>query len=245
MVKSLVRGVFSLSLAVLLTAGAGSSLAASSFDTPATVAAREKMVKEQIIDRKIEDPRVIEAMKSVIRHQYVPDDRKADAYEDYPLAIGSGQTISQPYIVAYMSQLAKIQDTDKVLEVGSGSGYHGSVMAKLGKEVYSIEIVPELAERSKKVVADLGITNLTIRQGDGYFGWAEKGPFQAIVVTAAAEHVPPPLVQQLAEGGVMIIPVGHPFVTQMLVMVEKKDGKITSKELMPVKFVPLTGNRPQ
>lgn len=214
-------------------------------DTPSTLSVRNEMLREQIIARDITDQRVLDAMGGVPRHEFVPDNRKDDAYEDYPLAIGYGQTISQPYMVAYMSQIADIQPGDKVLEVGSGSGYHGSVMAKCGREVYSLEIVPALAERSKKTAESLGFKNLTIRQGDGYFGWPEKGPFDAIVVTAASEHVPPPLIQQLAEGGRMIIPVGHPFVTQMLVMVEKKNGKISSKELMPVNFVPLTGSRPQ
>lgn len=217
----------------------------SAFDTPATLAARSAMVKDQIIARKIEDKRVVAAMESVVRHRYVPENRQGDAYTDSPLAIGYGQTISQPYIVAYMCQVADIQAGEKILEVGSGSGYHSSVMAKLAKEVYSIEIVPALATRAKKTVTELGYSNITMRQGDGYFGWPEKGPFDAIVVTAAAEHVPPPLIQQLAEGGRLIIPVGHPFLTQTLVMVEKKDGKITSRELMPVKFVPLTGTRPQ
>jgi protein-L-isoaspartate(D-aspartate) O-methyltransferase len=214
-------------------------------DTPATMAARKKMITDQILARNITDEKVLQAMNSVPRHFFVPDDRKDDAYKDYPLAIGFGQTISQPYMVAYMSQIADIQPNERVLEVGSGSGYHGSVMSRCAKEVFSIEIVPGLAERSQKTVETLGYTNLTIRQGDGYFGWPEKAPFDAIVVTAASEHVPPPLIQQLAEGGRMIIPVGHPFVTQMLVMIEKKDGKITSKELMPVNFVPLTGNRPK
>jgi protein-L-isoaspartate(D-aspartate) O-methyltransferase len=159
---------------------------------------------------------------------------------DAPLPIGFGQTISQPYIVAYMCEQAGIGAEDRVLEIGTGSGYHAAVIARLARSVHSIEIVPQLYERSAAVLRELGYPNLELRQGDGYDGWPEAAPFDVILVTAAADHIPPPLLEQLAEGGRMVIPVGSPFLVQRLVLAEKQGGEIGTRELLPVRFVPLT-----
>jgi protein-L-isoaspartate(D-aspartate) O-methyltransferase len=199
------------------------------------------MVDRQIARRGVDDPLVLAAMRTVPRHRFVlPSDVRL-AYEDHPIPIGYGQTISQPFIVGYMCQIVGIDSTSRVLEVGTGSGYHASVLAQIADTVYTMEIVPELAERARQTIESLGYGNLITRHADGYYGWEEAAPFDAIVVTAAPEHIPPPLIQQLAEGGRMIIPVGHPFLTQYLVLVEKRGGKVTSQQVMPVRFVPLTG----
>ena len=202
---------------------------------------REAMVTRQIERRGIDDPGVLAAMRAVPRHRFVPEGELRQAYKDSPLPIGFGQTISQPFIVAYMCQMAHLDSTSRVLEVGTGSGYHASVMAQIADTVYTMEIVPQLADRALAAITSLGYDNIVTRTADGYYGWPDAAPFDAIVVTAAPEHIPPPLVQQLAEGGRMIIPVGHPFLTQYLVLVEKKDGRVTSRQLMPVRFVPFTG----
>lgn len=202
---------------------------------------REAMVTRQIARRGIDDPGVLAAMRSVPRHSFVPEGELRQAYTDSPLPIGFGQTISQPFIVAYMCQMAHLDSTSRVLEVGTGSGYHASVMAQIADTVYTMEIVPQLADRALAAITSLEYDNIITRTADGYYGWPDAAPFDAIVVTAAPEHIPPPLVEQLAEGGRMIIPVGHPFLTQYLVLVEKKDGRVTSRQLMPVRFVPFTG----
>jgi protein-L-isoaspartate(D-aspartate) O-methyltransferase len=188
------------------------------------------------------DPRVREAMARVPRHHFVPDDLRPLAYADRPLAIGYGQTISQPYIVALMTDALELLGGDTVLEVGTGSGYQAAILGQLAGRVLSIEIVPQLARQAKQRLAALGYDNVETRQGDGYFGWPEAAPFDAIVVTAAAGHVPPPLIRQLKPGGRMVIPVGNPFLVQRLVLVEKAaDGTVTTRHLLPVRFVPLTG----
>ncbi len=202
---------------------------------------REAMVTRQIARRGVDDPLVLAAMLTVPRHRFVPASELRQAYADSPLPIGFGQTISQPFIVAYMCQIARLDSTSRVLEVGTGSGYHASVMTQIADTVYTMEIVPQLADRARAAITSLGYDNIVTRTADGYYGWPDAAPFDAIVVTAAPEHIPPPLVQQLAEGGRMIIPVGHPFLTQYLVLVEKKDGRVTSRQLMPVRFVPFTG----
>jgi protein-L-isoaspartate(D-aspartate) O-methyltransferase len=194
------------------------------------------------IDKQALDPRVMETMGRVPRHQFVPERQRPYAYENRPLAIGHGQTISQPYIVALMSDLVRPEPGSRVLEIGTGSGYQAAVLAELASEVYSIEIVPELAAEADARLRRLGYPNLHTREGDGYYGWEAAAPFDAIVVTAAASHVPPPLVEQLKPGGRMVIPVGGRFQVQQLMLVEKQaDGSVQSRQVLPVRFVPLTG----
>ncbi len=202
--------------------------------------AREKMVNNQIKARGIQDHFTLAALRSVPRHKFVPDDLVARAYLDSPLPIGYGQTISQPYIVAFMTEILKLKRGFKVLEIGTGSGYQAAVLAHIVDSVYTIEIVEALFIQSKMRLDDLNYDNILVKYADGYHGWEEKGPFDAIVVTAAAEFVPPPLIEQLKDGGKMIIPVGTPFSTQQLLIVEKKGGKIKTKNLMFVRFVPFT-----
>jgi protein-L-isoaspartate(D-aspartate) O-methyltransferase len=201
---------------------------------------REKMVKQQIKGRGIRDEAVLKAMGAVKRHLFVPPGQTDEAYADRPLPIGYGQTISQPYMVAYMTEVIKPHPAAKALEVGTGSGYQAAVLAGIIKEVYTIEIVPELGQAAAKRLKSLGYDNVQVKVADGYYGWKEHGPFDAIVVTAAAEYVPPPLIEQLKEGGRMVIPIGSPFMTQMLMLVEKKKGKAVTRSLMPVIFVPFT-----
>lgn len=203
-------------------------------------AKRARMVETQIVRRGIKDEAVLRAMRTVPRHRLVPETYVESAYDDRPLAIGYGQTISQPFIVAYMTELLALEPGDRVLEIGTGSGYQAAVLAEIIDEVYSIEIVPELAKASAERIRNLGYDNIRTKNADGYHGWKEVAPFDAIIVTAAAEHIPPPLVRQLKDGGRMVIPVGSPFFTQSLMLVEKKEGRTTTKNLMPVIFVPFT-----
>jgi protein-L-isoaspartate(D-aspartate) O-methyltransferase len=194
------------------------------------------------LDRDSLSARVIDRLASVPRHEFVPASQRVYAYENRPLPIGHGQTISQPYIVAIMTDLLEPEADDRVLEIGTGSGYQAAVLAGLVKQVYSIEIIPALAGQARKTLDRLGYTNIETRTGDGYFGWEDQAPFDAILVTAAADHVPPPLIKQLKRGGRMLIPVGSRFMTQQLVLVEKADdGSVTTRLLLPVRFVPLTG----
>ena len=230
----------SLWLSLCLLVFAGSGLAGPQGDDR-FLSRRKAMVAEQIASRGIHDQHILGAMETVPRHRFIPQDAQKLAYGDHPVAIGYGQTISQPYIVAYMCQLARLGPQSRVLEVGTGSGYHAAVMAQIADTVYTMEIIPELAARSSETLTSLGYANLVTRHADGYHGWPEAGPFDAIVVTAAADHIPPPLIKQLADGGRMVIPVGHPFLTQHLVLVVKQDGQISSRQLIPVRFVPLTG----
>jgi protein-L-isoaspartate(D-aspartate) O-methyltransferase len=189
------------------------------------------------------DPRVMDVMGRVERQKFVPDSQKTRAYKNIPLPIGYGQTISQPYIVALMTDLTTIDPGDRVLEIGTGSGYQAAVLAEMGAEVFTIEIVEPLAEKAKERLAKLGYDKVKTRTGDGYYGWTEEAPFDAIVVTAAAGHVPPPLIRQLKPGGVMIIPVGSRFMVQQLVLVTKDDDAvIKTRQILPVSFVPLTGD---
>ncbi|WP_205513877.1 protein-L-isoaspartate(D-aspartate) O-methyltransferase [Longitalea arenae] len=200
---------------------------------------REKMVSQQIERRGVKDPVVLKAMRTVNRHEFVPADQIKNAYEDRPLPIGYGQTISQPYIVAYMTEVIKPQSHFKVLEIGTGSGYQAAILSAIVKEVYTIEIVPELGRSATERLTSR-YKNVQVKTADGYNGWKEHAPYDAIVVTAAAEHIPPPLIGQLKDGGKMVIPVGSSFLTQMLILVEKKNGSTTSRNLLPVAFVPLT-----
>lgn len=190
------------------------------------------------------DPRVLEALETVPRHEFVPPELRSRAYENRPLPIGYGQTISQPYIVALMTDLARLEPGHRVLELGTGSGYQAAVAAALGVRVYTIEIVPELGRAAQALLRRLGNDRVEVRLGDGYGGWEEHAPFDAILVTAAASHIPPPLVRQLKPGGRLVIPVGNPFQTQQLTVVEKSpEGRVTTRQLLPVIFVPLTGTR--
>ncbi len=194
------------------------------------------------LDREALDPRVMEAMATVPRHEFVPRSHRKHAYKNRPLPIGHGQTISQPYIVAIMTDLIKPKSHHRILEVGTGSGYQAAILAELVDQVYSIEIIKPLAESAKTRLARLGYDNARVRLGDGYYGWEEHAPFDAIVVTAAASHIPPPLLKQLKPGGRMIIPVGSRFMVQQLVVVEKDlKGKFTTRQILPVRFVPFTG----
>lgn len=201
---------------------------------------RHVMVRTQIQSRGISHEATLKAMKEVKRHLLVPADVEPFAYMDRPMPIGYGQTISQPYIVAYMTEIVQPAPGQKVLEIGTGSGYQAAVLAEIVEEVYTIEIVEELGRRARRDLRKLGYENIHVKIGDGYYGWEEQAPFDAIVVTAAAEYIPPPLIAQLKEGGRMIIPVGSPFMTQQLVLVEKKDGQVRSRNMMPVRFVPFT-----
>jgi protein-L-isoaspartate(D-aspartate) O-methyltransferase len=199
---------------------------------------REAMVRTQIAQRGIKDRAVLEAMRAVSRHLFVPPHLAGSAYEDRPLPIGYGQTISQPYIVAYMTELVRPRTGHKVLEIGAGSGYQAAVLAQIVKQVYTIEIVPELGHDARERLHKLGYRNVHVRVSDGYDGWPEQAPFDAIVVTAAADYIPPPLIRQLKDGGRMVIPVGSPFLVQTLVLVEKDKGNVKTTSLVPVRFVP-------
>ena len=188
------------------------------------------------------DSRVLNALAKVPRHRFVPTDQEKYAYKNRPLPIGYGQTISQPYIVALMTDLLNVKPGHRVLEIGTGSGYQAAILAEMGAEVYTIEIVEPLGKRAAGTLAAMGYDKLKVRVGDGYYGWEAFAPYDAIIVTAAASHVPPPLVQQLKPGGRMVIPVGAQFLTQHLELVEKEaDGSVVSKQILPVRFVPLTG----
>lgn len=201
---------------------------------------RENMVRQQIINRGIEHQPTIDAMRNVERHLFVPRGQQRRAYNDGPMPIGYGQTISQPYIVAYMTELVNPEPDDRVLEIGAGSGYQAAVLAEIVDEVYTIEIIPELGNRARQVLQDLNYDNVEVIIGDGYYGLEEHAPYDAIVVTAAAEYIPPPLIAQLKDGGKMVIPVGSPFITQTLMMVERNGEEITTTNLLPVRFVPFT-----
>ena len=200
---------------------------------------REKMVETQIKSRGVKDPRVLSAMLKVERHLFVPKDLQTSAYADQPLPIGEGQTISQPYIVALMTELLELKGGEKVLEVGTGSGYQAAILAELTKEVYTIEIIEALASSAKNLVLQLGYQNIHVKAGDGYLGWPEVAPFDAIIVTCAPDHIPKPLLEQLKEGGRMVVPVGA--YSQELKKIVKRGGKMEAKDVIPVIFVPMTG----
>jgi protein-L-isoaspartate(D-aspartate) O-methyltransferase len=200
--------------------------------------ARNEMVQTQILERGISNSKVLRAMRKVPRHLFVPAEYQNDAYGDYPLPIGYGQTISQPYIVAYMTEAVLPDKKKKVLEIGTGSGYQAAVLAEIADTVYTIEIVNELAAESSARLKKLGYNNIVVKAGDGYYGWSEHSPFDIIIVTAAAEEIPQPLIDQLAENGRLVIPVGKSFDLQDLILLVKKNGKLEKKRLAPVRFVP-------
>jgi protein-L-isoaspartate(D-aspartate) O-methyltransferase len=203
---------------------------------------RSKMVEEQIAARGITDPAVLEAMRSVPRHKFVPEELTDLAYEDHPLPIGYGQTISQPYIVALMTQSLRPEPGQRILEIGTGSGYQAAVLAELGVDVYTIEIIPELADQATKRLSDLGYPNIHTLNADGYFGWEEHAPFDAIIVTAAPDHLPQSLANQLMEGGRLVIPIGPVGFVQTLWLFEKVSGELQATNLGGVSFVPFTGD---
>ena len=202
--------------------------------------AREEMVERQIAQRDIQDPRVLEAFRTVPRHLFVPERNRGQAYADRPLPIGKGQTISQPYIVAYMTDLLNLQEDEVVLEIGTGSGYQAAILGELVAEVHSIERHDRLAQRAQERLAELGYENIHIHVGDGTLGWPELAPYDAIMVTAAAPVVPEPLLKQLKEGGKLVMPVGERF-GQVLELWQRRGEDYTSKKLTPVAFVPLLG----
>jgi protein-L-isoaspartate(D-aspartate) O-methyltransferase len=206
------------------------------------VAAMAKLTRASVDGRRL-DGKVMGVLGEVPRHEFVPESRRRSAYENRPLPIGYGQTISQPYIVALMTDLAEVDGHAKVLEIGTGSGYQAAVLGALVDKVYTMEIVPPLAASATKRLKDLGYDNVTVRHGDGYYGWPEHAPFDAIVVTAAASHIPPPLVRQLKRGGRMVIPVGSAFAVQQLVLVQRDaNDEVRISQILPVRFVPLTGD---
>lgn len=238
--------IYLVSLFVIFTMTVGSCIADEKLFT-----ARNEMIHE--IENNVAatrvatgrtrlDEKVLNAMATVPRHKFVPSSRVKHAYENRPLPIGYGQTISQPYIVALMTDLLEIKPGYSVLEIGTGSGYQAAILAELTKSVYSIEIIEPLGKRAAKQLKEQGYDYVQTRIGDGYYGWKEAAPFDCIIVTAAASHVPPPLIEQLKPGGRMVIPVGGLFMTQQLMIVEKsKEGKVHSRQILPVAFVPLTG----
>jgi protein-L-isoaspartate(D-aspartate) O-methyltransferase len=202
------------------------------------VSVRNKMVESQIESRGISNPSVLQAMRKVPRHLFVSPEYGEDAYGDYPLPISHGQTISQPYIVAYMTEIVYPSRHKKVLEIGTGSGYQAAVLAEIADSVFTIEIVDELAREAGSTLKKLGYNNIYVRSGDGYNGWSEHAPFDIIIVTAAADQVPAPLIDQLADGGRLVIPVGKPGNVQELKLVTKKRGKVETERLIYVRFVP-------
>lgn len=235
---------------MLFSIATSNSLAASSDSDPTQQARLEmiRMIEEDVSETSLElnkselDQRVLQAMARVPRHEFVPAPEQASAYDNRPLPIGHGQTISQPYIVAVMTDMLKLEPGSKVLELGTGSGYQAAILAELAGEVYTIEIVEPLGQLAKQRLHRLGYDNVTVKIGDGYYGWQEHAPFDAIIVTAAASHIPPPLIKQLKPGGRMVIPVGSRFMMQQLLVVDKRDdNRVTSKQVLPVVFVPVTG----
>lgn len=223
------------------------SLVFSVFPTPFAlsredpfVQAREQMIERDIVSRGITDKSVIEALRRVPRHLFVPPELEKLAYEDTPLPIGYGQTISQPYVVALMTENLQVQRGDKVLEIGTGSGYQAAILHEMGCKVYTVEIIKALADEAKERLATLGYDDIHVLWGDGYFGWKEHAPFDGIIVTCSVDHIPPPLLEQLKVGGRMVIPVGPSWSLQSLLVVEKTQEGIVTRDLGVVRFVPLT-----
>jgi protein-L-isoaspartate(D-aspartate) O-methyltransferase len=226
-------------LAGFLVAAAALAPCAQSQTTEQFQTARTRMIDDQLKAREIRDERVLSAMARVPRHLFVPEDMRRHAYDDGPLPIGQGQTISQPYIVAYMTEALQLQPDHSVLEIGTGSGYQAAVLAELAKQVYTIEIVPELAVRARRALAGAGYRNIDVRTGNGYLGWPDRAPFARIIVTAAPPEIPRALVEQLAVGGIMVVPVGTSY--QELVIITRSNEGVTEKRTIPVRFVPMVG----
>lgn len=223
----------------LVGAGPGDEPKKTDAEDP-LAAARERMVQRHLAERGIKNPRVLDAFRTVPRHLFIPPESRRLAYEDDSIPIGKGQTITPTYDVAFMTETLDPKPTDTVFEVGTGSGYQASILSRLVKDVYSVEIHKELGERAAKVIKSLGYTNVHTRVGDGYAGWPEHAPFDAIIVTCAPEKVPPPLFEQLKEGGKLVIPIGDRY-NQAVYLMEKRDGKLVGRKLKPTLFVPMTG----
>jgi protein-L-isoaspartate(D-aspartate) O-methyltransferase len=207
-------------------------------------AQRNTMVEQQIAARGVSDPATLQAMRTVPRHEFLPLRLREEAYADYPLPIGHGQTISQPFIVAFMTEAIRPQPGEKILEIGAGSGYQAAILAQMGADVYTVEIVEPLAEMARQTLERLGYQNARVKHGDGYRGWPDHAPFDAIIVTCAPDKIPPDLVTQLKDGGRMIIPVGGGM-NQELVLLRKHGDKIEKQSVLPVRFVPMTGEAEQ
>jgi protein-L-isoaspartate(D-aspartate) O-methyltransferase len=227
-------------LALLLALIAAVACMAAGPQDDELAVARQRMVAEQIRVRGVTEPAVLAAMEAVPRHLFVPESERNGAYEDRPLPIGSRQTISQPYIVALMTSLLGVRPGDRILEVGTGSGYQAAVLSRLAGEVYSVEILKPLGERARRTLAELGYRNVHIRVGDGYEGWPDAAPFDGIIVTAAPPRIPDPLLRQLKVGGKLVIPVGQTY-QDLIVMTKRKDGGFDRENVLPVRFVPMTG----
>jgi len=239
-------GIIAMALSVVALTAGGCKPRSASPTVPSTadpfVAERQRMVTVQLEGRDITDPEVLQAMHKVPRHEFVPEEQVRYAYDDHPLPIGEGQTISQPYIVALMTQVLKLKSGDRVLEIGTGSGYQAAVLAELTDEVYTIEIIETLGEQAAGRLRELGYSQIHARIGDGYYGWEDYAPYDAIIVTCAPDHIPRPLVAQLQVKGRMVIPVGPPGAYQSLWLLEKQaDGGVQRRNLGGVAFVPMTG----
>ena len=202
---------------------------------------RRQMVEQDIRDRGVKDPVVLGVMGKVPRHLFVDPSYRDRAYGDHPLPIGEGQTISQPYVVALMTEALRLKQSDRVLEIGTGSGYQAAVLAEVVKQVYTIEIRKPLADKAAERLAALGYKNITVKYADGYFGWEEHAPFDAVIITAAANHIPPPLIKQLREGGRLIVPLGSTVYFQTLTLATKRRGQLDVEQISPVAFVPMVG----
>ena len=228
---------------ILLLCLAPSLLFAGSLNDSAKLkAAREKLVRNYIVPDGIKDPKVLAAMRKVPRHWFVPRELESSAYKNRPLPIGEGQTISQPSIVALMTEILNLTGKERVLEIGTGSGYQAAILAEIVSEVYTLEIKTKLYVKTSKLFKSLRYNNIFIKHGDGYFGWPEAAPFDAIMITAAVDHIPPPLIQQLKDGGRLTLPLGNPFSYQNLVLVTKKGEDVSVKQVTGVMFVPMTGH---
>ena len=225
----------------LLSFISSGSIAGLLRDSPQFKAAREKLVQNDIEGRGLDDPKVLAAMRSVPRHCFVPEQIISSAYEDTALPIGEGQTISQPYVVALMTAGLKLDAGQRVLEIGTGSGYQAAILAQIVETVYTIEIKEKLYQTSTRLLKSLGYANVVTRNADGYFGWEEAAPFDAIMITAAVNHIPPPLLKQLKEGGRLILPLGNPFSYQNLTLVTRRGDDYTTRQITGVLFVPMTG----
>jgi len=221
---------------LMLTTGSPASAAADGYGEK-----RQRMVEKDLKARGIKDPKVLEAMGKIPRQLFVEESLRDEAYADHPLPIGEGQTISQPYVVALMTEAIRLKPGDRVLEIGTGSGYQAAVLAEIVKDVYTIEIRKGLAETAAKRLADLGYKNVQAKYGDGYFGWEEYAPFDVIMITASANHIPPPLIKQLREGGRLILPLGSTLFHQTLTLVTKEKGDLKMEQREAVVFVPLVG----